>query len=157
MGEWDEMFIQSLVSLIHSGLEKLEYSVFLIKFHKNKKCYSDNVDMKFGALNKLDKRNMTMLNNLRMTSLEQIEKSLPLFWIRKPGSRYMVHTSIIFINDNLLSNKKWKHLESKNLERSTHIIALSKRKNFAKKCWHFEEKMLISAKSKGSWLYKVYF
>ena len=149
MGEWGEMFIQSLVSLTHSGLEKLKYSVFLIKFHKNKKFYSDNVDMKFGELNKLDKRNMTVLNNLRMTSLEQIEKSLPLFWIRKSGSRYMVHTSIIFINDNLLSNKKWKHLQPKNLERSTHIIALGKRTNFAKKYWHFEEKNVDFSKIKG--------
>ena len=110
MGEWGEMFIQSLVSLTHSGLEKLEYSVYLIKFHKNKKCYSDNVEMKFGALNKLDKRNMTVLNNLRMTSLEQIEKSLPLFWIRKPGSRYMVHTSYLSTfyltkNENILNQK----------------------------------------------------
>lgn len=94
MGEWGEMFIQSLVSLTHSGLEKLEYSVYLIKFHKNKKCYSDNVEMKFGALNKLDKRNMTVLNNLRMTSLEQIEKSFTI--ILNPEVGFPIHGPYLY-------------------------------------------------------------
>lgn len=94
MGEWGEMFIQSLVSLTHSGLEKLEYSVFLIKFHKNKKFYSDNVDMKFGELNKLDKRYMTVLSNLRMTSLEQIEKSFTI--ILNPEVGFPIHGPYLY-------------------------------------------------------------
>ena len=52
--------------------------------------------------------------------------------IQKPDSRCMVCKTYIFINSNLFKLKT----ELKNLQHSSHIIALSKGTIFAKKCWH---------------------
>ena len=69
--------------------------------------------------------------------------------MRKPDSRHIICKTYIFIKSHLLSYKKLK-TELKNLEHSSHTIALSKGTIFAKKC-RFLAKNMVATKLRGFW------
>ena len=68
---------------------------------------------------------------------------------QSPDSGRIVCKIYIFMNSNLLFYKNW--LELRNLQHSSRTIALSKGTILAKKTLIFWQRMLASAKLRGSW------
>ena len=95
--------------------------------------------MKCRQVTKLDKRNKTTSNKFDDDAMSvncDLIVIFPIYGqlgaIRKPDSGRIVCKTYIIINSNLLSYKKLK-TELKNLENSSHTIALRKGTIFAKK------------------------
>ena len=108
---------------------------------------SDDVEVKFGPIIKLDNRNKTAWKKLTMALCQKIVKSLLFFeflvnleqsesWI--PDARFVkvLFSLIVFFYLTKTQNRTKSH--------NSRTIALSKGTIFAKKCWLFAKNVDIS-------------
>ena len=109
----------------------------LIKENCHDSRISDDIDIKFGPVTKLDKRNKITLKKIDDDVTSANCDVIVIFAIygqfgeiRKLDSRRIVCTTYIFNNSNVSKLKT----ELKNLKHSFHNIALSKGTIFTKKC-----------------------
>ena len=121
----------------------------LIKTNCHNSWTSDDIGMKLGPETKLDKRNKNLP--------KKIWRWCPvLFWaIWKPYSRRIVCKTYIFINYNFLSYKNWQ--QNQKIFNTALALLLWVKVLFWSQNANFLQKMLTSAKLRGTWYEKLYF
>ena len=131
-----------------------------------KNCHNsrtnDNIEMKLGPVTKPDKKNKITLKKIEDNVISRscdVVVIFPVFGqcgaIRKPDSGCTVCKTYIFINSNLLSYKNWK--QSCKVSNTALTLFLWVKLIFMPKKYFFLQKILTSAKLRGSWYQKVYF
>ena len=117
--------------------------------------------MKLGPLPKLEKWNTMTLKNFDndvMLGNYDVIFNFEIYGrfgaIQKLDSRCMVHDFQFSINNDLLSNERWKQ-NYKTFNTALILLLWKKVLVLPKKCWLFEKKMLTPAKYRLSWHYEV--
>ena len=112
--------------------------------------------MKYGLVTKLDKGNKNTFKTWH--HVDKLWRHCHFFWfmanLEQSGSRI---PDTLFVKLTLTLEVTFCLPKLKNFKHRLHTIALSKGTIFAKKCWFFFKKMLLSAILRGSWHWQVYF